>query len=126
MRIAVVALGKIGLPLAVQFADRGHDVVGIDVNPALVDAVNSARVPFPGGAPRGEARRGGARGTAARNDRLRGRDPGADAVVVVVPLFVDEETAQPDFGWMDAATRSLAAHLTPARSSRTRRPCLSA
>jgi len=24
MRIAVVALGKIGLPLAVQYADKGH------------------------------------------------------------------------------------------------------
>ena len=33
--------------------------------------------------------------------------------MLVVPLFVDEETAQPDFGWMDAATRSLAEHLTP-------------
>ena len=39
--------------------------------------------------------------------------PGADAVVLVVPLFVDEETAEPDFGWMDAATKSLGAVLTP-------------
>src|SRR5699024_10786028 len=39
--------------------------------------------------------------------------PGADAVVLVVPLFVDEATGQPDFGWMDAARRSLAQHLTP-------------
>src|SRR5690606_24218365 len=38
---------------------------------------------------------------------------GADAVVVVVPLFVDDATWEPDFGWMDAATRSLAEHLTP-------------
>ena len=38
--------------------------------------------------------------------------PGADAVVLVVPLFVDAE-ARPDFGWMDAATRSLGEHLTP-------------
>ena len=37
MKIAVVALGKIGLPLAVQFASKGHDVVGVDVNEALVD-----------------------------------------------------------------------------------------
>ncbi|MEO6200800.1 MAG: NAD(P)-binding domain-containing protein, partial [Cryobacterium sp.] len=48
MRIAVVALGKIGLPLAVQFADQGHDVVGVDVNPALVDMVNAGVEPFPG------------------------------------------------------------------------------
>src|SRR5690606_5917885 len=35
------------------------------------------------------------------------------AVVLVVPLFVDEASGAPDFGWMDAATRSLAQHLTP-------------
>src|SRR5699024_6171693 len=39
--------------------------------------------------------------------------PQADAVVLVVPLLVDEETWQPDFKWMDEATRSLAEHLTP-------------
>ena len=39
--------------------------------------------------------------------------PGADVVVLVVPLFVDEASGEPDFGWMDSATRSLAQHLTP-------------
>ena len=38
--------------------------------------------------------------------------PGADAVVVVVPLFVDDATWQPDFGWMDSATRSIGENLT--------------
>ena len=33
--------GKIGLPLAVQFASKGHDVVGVDVNQAVVDLVNA-------------------------------------------------------------------------------------
>jgi len=41
MRIAVVALGKIGLPLAVQYADKGHEVIGVDVNPAVVEAVDA-------------------------------------------------------------------------------------
>ncbi len=114
MRIAVVALGKIGLPLAVQFADKGHDVVGVDVNASLVDTVNTGREPFPGEAHLGEklARlvpAGRLRATTEYSEAI----PGADAVVVVVPLFVDEETALPDFGWMDAATRSLAEHLSP-------------
>ena len=39
--------------------------------------------------------------------------PDADAVVLVVPLFVNDTTWEPDFAWMDAATRSLAEHLTP-------------
>ena len=32
MRIAVVALGKIGLPLAVQYAEKGHEVIGVDLS----------------------------------------------------------------------------------------------
>lgn len=37
MNICVVALGKIGLPLAVQFASKGHRVIGADVNEKVVD-----------------------------------------------------------------------------------------
>ena len=48
MKIAVIALGKIGLPLAVQFAEVGHEVVGVDVQQSVVDSVNAAIEPFPG------------------------------------------------------------------------------
>jgi len=114
MRIAVVALGKIGLPLAVQFADSGHDVVGVDVNPATVAAVNAGREPFPGETHLQDklselVPAGRLRATTDYADAI----PGADAVVLVVPLFVDDATWDPDFAWMDAATRSLAQHLTP-------------
>ncbi|HET8777293.1 MAG TPA: NAD(P)-binding domain-containing protein, partial [Candidatus Limnocylindria bacterium] len=45
MRIAVVGLGHIGLPLAVQYASRGHDVVGVDVADWIVDAINRGESP---------------------------------------------------------------------------------
>ncbi|WP_371177119.1 nucleotide sugar dehydrogenase [Buchananella felis] len=114
MRIAVIALGKIGLPLAVQFAESGHEVIGVDVNPAVVADVNAGVEPFPGEAFLAEklaalVPAGKLRATTDYAEAI----PGADAVVIVVPLFVDEETGQPDFGWMDAATRSLGEHLTP-------------
>lgn len=114
MRIAVVALGKIGLPLAVQFADSGHDVIGVDVNASAVAKINAAVEPFPG-----EARLQEKLSELVPSGRLRATTqyaeaiPGADAVVVVVPLFVDDKTWQPDFGWMDAATIALGEHLTP-------------
>ncbi len=113
MKIAVVALGKIGLPLAVQFADKGHDVVGVDVNQALVDVVNAGKEPFPGEAHLAEkiaenTSAGRLRATTDYGDAI----PGAEAVVLVVPLFVDGEGI-PDFGWMDSATRSLGEHLSP-------------
>ena len=113
MKIAVIALGKIGLPLAVQFADRGHEVVGVDVNRSVVELVNAGSEPFPG-----EAHLAEKLAALVPAGRLRATTeygaavPGADAVVVVVPLFVDPTTAEPDFRWMDSATRSLAAHLT--------------
>lgn len=114
MRIAVVALGKIGLPLAVQYAMKGHDVIGIDVNETTVDLVNKGVEPFPGEAHLDEYLRdvvasGDLRATSSYEEAI----PGADAVVLVVPLFVNDETWEPDFGWMDDATRSLATHLTP-------------
>lgn len=114
MRIAVVALGKIGLPLAVQYAEKGHEVIGVDVNPTTVEAVNAGREPFPGEAHLAEKLErlvpaGALRATTDYSEAI----PGADAVVLVVPLFVNDETWEPDFDWMDAATRSLAENLTP-------------
>ena len=114
MRIAVVALGKIGLPLAVQFASKGHEVIGVDVNPRTVELVNEGKEPFPGEAHLAEklaelVPAGRLRATTDYSEAI----PGVDAVVVVVPLFVNDETWQPDFAWMDEATKSLAAHLTP-------------
>lgn len=114
VKIAVVATGKIGLPLATQFASMGHEVVGVDVNQALVDVINSGVEPFPGEAGLADklaeqVPSGKLRATTDYADAI----PGADAVVLVVPLLVDEETWEPDFKWMDAATTSLAEHLTP-------------
>lgn len=114
MKIAVIALGKIGLPLAVQFASKGHEVVGVDVSQRTVDLVNQAKEPFPNEAHLQEkltelVPTGHLRATTDYSDAV----PGADAVVLVVPLFVDEVTAEPDFGWMDAATQSLGEVLTP-------------
>ncbi|MDP9806004.1 nucleotide sugar dehydrogenase [Trueperella bonasi] len=114
MRIAVVAMGKIGLPLAVQFADAGHDVIGVDVNEQTVRLINEATEPFPG-----EAHLQDKLSELVPAGRFKATTnyaeavPGADAVVVVVPLFVNDETWEPDFEWMDAATRSLAENLTP-------------
>lgn len=114
MKVAVVALGKIGLPLAVQFADAGAEVVGVDVSQRVVDLVNAGTEPFPG-----EDHLAEKLASLVPAGRLRATTdyaeaiPQADVVVLVVPLFVDEATGAPDFGWMDGATRSLAEHLTP-------------
>lgn len=108
MQIAVVALGKIGLPLAVQFAEKDHSVMGCDVNPQTVELVNKGIEPFPG-----ETFLQEKLSNVVKAGRLRATTDTASAVadaevvVIVVPLFVDAEGV-PDFGWMDAATRDVA------------------
>lgn len=44
--MAVVGIGRVGLPLALSFADRGVTVVGVDRNPEHVDTVNGGILPF--------------------------------------------------------------------------------
>ena len=39
--VSVIGLGHVGLPLAVEFAETGFRVVGVDVDRSRVDAVNS-------------------------------------------------------------------------------------
>ena len=113
MKITVVGLGKIGLPLAVQFAKSGHDVLGADVSQPVVDLVNAATEPFPGEAHLAEylAEVVPAGRLVATTDTADAVSQ-SDAVVVVVPLFVDEQ-ARPDFGWMDSATDDIARGLKP-------------
>jgi nucleotide sugar dehydrogenase len=111
MRICVVGLGKIGLPLAVQFATKGHRVVGADSNPRAVELVNQGVEPFPGEAHleellRQAVDRGNLRATVDTTSAVAE----SEAVVIVVPLFVDEE-ARPDFGMMDDATKAVGAGL---------------
>jgi UDP-N-acetyl-D-mannosaminuronic acid dehydrogenase len=44
--VSVVGLGRVGLPLALSFADRGLEVLGIDNDPSRLQAVREGRMPF--------------------------------------------------------------------------------
>jgi nucleotide sugar dehydrogenase len=112
VKIAVIGLGKIGLPLAAQFADRGHHVMGVDVNAATVQTINAGRAPFPGEEDLEEyvarlVEAGVLRASTDYSEAI----PSADVVVVVVPLFVDSR-GRPDFDWMDSATRDIGHNLS--------------
>ena len=44
--VSVIGLGRVGLPLALSFADRGLRVMGIDNDPVRLDAVRAGHMPF--------------------------------------------------------------------------------
>lgn len=45
MRVSVVGLGKLGSPMAAVFAAKGHDVIGLDLNPAFLAALRNGKAP---------------------------------------------------------------------------------
>jgi UDP-N-acetyl-D-glucosamine dehydrogenase len=111
MNIAVVGMGKIGLPLAVQYAKKGNTVTGIDINPKTIELINQGLEPFPEEAHLKEyltdvVSKGLLKATLDYAEGIKN----ADVVVVVVPLFVNEK-AEPEFSAMDQATALIGLNL---------------
>jgi UDP-N-acetyl-D-mannosaminuronic acid dehydrogenase len=44
--VSVIGLGRVGLPLALSFADRGLSVVGVDNDPARLGSLREGTMPF--------------------------------------------------------------------------------
>ncbi len=44
-KVSVIGLGKLGAPMAAALASRGYPTIGVDVNPASVEAVDAHRAP---------------------------------------------------------------------------------
>lgn len=102
--VTVVGLGKIGLPLALQFARSGATVLGADTNSAVVEQVNAGQEPFPGEHDlQRRLTEAIAAGTLRATTDTTAAVADSDVVVVVVPLYVDADGAA-DFGWIDSAT----------------------
>jgi UDP-N-acetyl-D-glucosamine dehydrogenase len=103
MKIAIVGLGYVGLPLAVAFAEAGHELVGFDTDPTRVDGLNAGRshvedVPDAALAPLA----GRLRAT------TRAEDLGeCEAVVICVPTPLTS-TREPDLTHLTAAGGALA------------------
>ncbi len=111
MKACVIGLGKIGLPLAVQFAKNGLEVIGVDINAQTVELINSGKEPFPG-----EENLEKFLGEVLESSKFRATTnygeaiKSANAIVVLVPLIVDIDS-KPDFTSIDLATKEIAKNL---------------
>ena len=105
--VTVVGAGKMGLPLAAQFASHGWNVVAFDIDPGVVAEINEGRSHFEGEPDLAERV-----ADAYASDRLRGTTDGpasvagSDVVVLIVPVMLDANH-QPDYRHMDAAVDSI-------------------
>jgi UDP-N-acetyl-D-glucosamine dehydrogenase len=109
-KIAVVGLGYVGLPLSLQFARSGVSVIGLDIDPDKVDALNQGQsyikhVPAETIAEHVEARR-----FAASTDF--GWVQEVDAVIICVPTPLNKNR-EPDISFILQTGRAIAPHLRP-------------
>lgn len=105
--VAVIGLGHIGLPTAAILARAGLDVVGVDVTPERVEAVNRGEPPF---AEEGLGEVVAAQVSAGRL-RARAETPRADVYIVAVPTPFTGENHEADLSCVEAAARQISPRL---------------
>ncbi len=111
--VAVVGAGKMGLPLAAQFASHGWSVIAVDIDQGVVDAINDGRSHVdeePGLAELVSSAHEAGRLRATTDGAAAARE--ADVVVLIVPVMLDA-ASRPDHRHMDAATDSIAPGIHP-------------
>ena len=106
MTIGIVGLGYVGLPLAVAFAEAGHQVVGVDVDTTKVDAL-AAGESYIEDVPSDRLRAVDGRIRASRRYADLSK---CDAVIITVPTPLTPNR-EPDLGPLMGATGALAAIL---------------
>jgi len=105
MRVAIIGQGYVGLTIAVDAAASGHQVVGFDVNPALVTQLNSGVSHIEG------ISKAALAGVIASRAYKANTDPsvldGCDVIVIAVPTPLDDDR-NPDLSFVHAAADLIA------------------
>ncbi|MBI4230459.1 MAG: nucleotide sugar dehydrogenase [Planctomycetes bacterium] len=106
--VAVVGVGRVGLPLCLSLAEAGHTVHGIDVDPARIETVREGRMPFlEVGAEPLLKRHAGKRFLPTTDFAVAAK---ADDLILTIGTPVDEHM-NPIFSQLERAVEALLPHL---------------
>jgi UDP-N-acetyl-D-glucosamine dehydrogenase len=110
MKTAIIGMGYVGLPLAVQFARAGVAVVGLDIDSSKVDALNQGKsyIKHISSQTIEEAVRSGRFAATTDFDRIRE----VESVIICVPTPLNKNR-EPDISYILETGRSIAPHLQP-------------
>jgi UDP-N-acetyl-D-glucosamine dehydrogenase len=111
-KVGIIGLGYVGLPLAVEFAAAGFDVVGIDVQASKVDAINRGESyiqDIPTATLRSLVEGGKIRAT---TDFAAVRELDTINICVPTPL---RKTKDPDMSFIVSACEEIAQHFGPGK-----------
>src|SRR5688500_11788442 len=109
-RVGVIGLGYVGLPLAVEFAMKGFDVTGLDVDESKVREINAGRSYILDVKTEDVKACVNAGRLRATNDMSKLKDMDAIDICVPTPL---RKTKDPDLSYVVQAVDSVKAHLKP-------------
>src|SRR5437016_4951829 len=103
--VAIIGLGYVGLPLAVEFAHAGFNITGIDLDEQKISAIGKGRSYI-------KDVKDGAISSAVEAGRLRATTDftalsEADSISICVPTPL-RKTKDPDISYIVAATESIA------------------
>ena len=108
MKISVVGLGYVGLPLAIQFARANVSVLGIDIDPVKVDAINQGHSYIRHIAPGTILEEVKRKRLCASTDF--GRVKEVDSIIICVPTPLNKNR-EPDISFILETGRAIAPHL---------------
>ena len=109
--VGIVGLGYVGLPIAVAFAEAGREVIGLDTDPAKVDAINRAES-YIEDIPSASLETLGARLRATAD---YGDLASCEAVIICVPTPLTG-SREPDLSYLEDAAEKLAGVLAPGQT----------
>src|SRR5688572_5986882 len=108
MKIAIVGLGYVGLPLSLQFARSGVMVIGLDIDPEKVNAINAGKSYIKHIEGQVIADQIAKKAFLASTDF--GNVRSVDAVVICVPTPLNKNR-EPDISYIIKTGESIAPHL---------------
>ncbi|MGI8827378.1 MAG: nucleotide sugar dehydrogenase [Chloroflexota bacterium] len=108
--MAVIGLGYVGLPLGVAFAEAGYTVIGVDVDPAKVQAINDGRSFISDVSSESLASLVERGSLSATSDFSRLTECDAVSICVPTPL---RKTGDPDISYIVTVTEELHKHVHP-------------
>ncbi len=107
-KVAVIGLGYVGLPLAVEFAKEGFRALGVDLDRSKVDSINAGDsyiLDIPGEEIKPLAKKGMLKATV---DYSRLKE--VDAIIICVPTPL-RKTKDPDMSFIVSAAEAIAKNL---------------
>lgn len=111
-RVAVIGLGYVGLPLAVEFVQAGFHVTAIDVDSRKIEAINAGQSYIKDVESKHVHAAIQAGKLHATNDYSALRDVDTISICVPTPL---RKTKDPDISYIVSATESVAANFRPGK-----------